>query len=91
LFDNFDERMEHHMTHIIIYAVSLGLCGMTWITLALSDHVLRERDEKWPMRSAFPHRRHTPVATRKNNLTTQRGHRQMGYIHEESGSYFSAR
>ena len=77
------------MTHFIIYAVSLGLCGMSWVTLALSDHLLRERDEKWPSRSAFPYRRHMPVATRKNNSSTNRSHHLMGYVHEEGRSHFS--
>lgn len=79
------------MTHFIIYAVSLSLCGISWVVLALSDHFLRERKEKWPIRSAFPQRRSTRAVTRNNNSTTSRSHHLMGYIHEESRSYFSAR
>lgn len=79
------------MTHFIVYAVTTSLCGMSWIVLALSDHFLRERKEKWPIRSAFPQRRRSLVAPQKNPSTTSRSHHLMGYIHEKSRSYFSTR
>jgi hypothetical protein len=78
------------MTHLIVYAASVGLGGLSWVMLALSDWLLRGADEKWPIKSALPFRR-SLVSRAKNSFPqTGRSHRQMGYVHEKGRSHFSA-
>ena len=78
------------MTHLIVYAASVGLGGLSWGMLALTDWLLRDAEEKWPIKSALPFRR--SMATRAKNTfpQTSRSHHQMGYVAENGRSHFSA-
>ena len=78
------------MTHLFVYAASVGLGGLSWGMLALTDWLLRDAEEKWPIKSALPFRR--SIANRATNSfpQTSRSHRQMDYVHEKGRSHFSA-
>lgn len=78
------------MTPFIIYAAAAGLGGLSWVTLAMSDWMLREANEKWPIKLAFPSLRHRTGRARNKPQHKSRSHRQMGYIHEKGRGHFSA-
>ena len=79
------------MTHLIVYAAAVGLAGLSWIVLALSDWLLRGVDEKWPIKSALPcWRSKTDHASNDYSQTTIRSHRQRDLVHEKGRSHLSA-
>jgi hypothetical protein len=79
------------MTHLLVYAASIGLGGLSWGMLALTDWLLRDADEKWSIKSALPRWRITADRARKSfQERTNRSHRQVDYVHEKGRSHLSA-